>query len=150
MCGKEVVGVGGIVLMEQPGDILHEIPMQCQGFPSAFMQEWSKSQWQVHHLLHDRRDRLLCVPRLQNLSSGPIWSLTQNANLIPQRCVSCLEPIETSTSVFLINFLKFVEFVFLLGSCGLQCVNKCGKSLISCNLIPGYKTIKGEIFFKGE
>ena len=54
-----------------------------------------------------------------------------------------------SSFVLLINFLKFVEFVFSLGSCGLRCVNKGGKSLISCNLIPGYKATKGENFERG-
>ena len=84
-CGKDVggrLGWSGLVLTEQPGDI------QCLGFPGAFMQERSK-----HHLLHDRCDHLLCMPSLQNPSSGPVQGLTQNANPIPIRCVFCLEPM---------------------------------------------------------
>ena len=38
---------------------------------------------------------------------------------------------------------------FSLGSCGLRCVNKGGKSRIQCNLIPGYKATKGENFERG-
>ena len=48
---------------------------------------------------------------------------------------------------FLINFLKFVEFVFHLEVVGYNVSS--GKSLIYCNIIPGYKAPKGENFKRG-